>query len=385
MHCVSESARSTSNSVSPTEVNPHPQALAHTSIGEVVLSFLLTVTAREYRSAVSHDYPKPASQFVLPGCTANTSECNATLHTANSVAKNMSLGDQVMNTRTWKRSASSLSGRNNVVTDNAVLSQYISDLSNMTEINTSVASRTDSDSHNVTGSTLMQFGLINRHGWKHHANGTHASGFAANTERSAPTRRHSAVVKDLHTGAISGNVIAKNVSEFRTNKLEVSNSKIYFREIWKSLVSQNRTFSTNKSQPQEKLLLHSADCSGADDCTADDSTADDGSDDDSSVDDKSADDSSFVVQKLVKRDTEDENVDSVTTMTKVKSVLEHVNHHDASEPEQCPALEYIVYTWVLCLVALATALKLYYLVKTTLATVMVTVFTTLFLVASSKE
>ena len=367
---MSESARSTSNPGPSTEVNPHPQALAHTSIGEVVLSFLLTVTAREYRSAVTDDYPKPASQFVPPGCTNNTSECNSTLHTTNSVAKNMSLGDQVMNTRTWKRSASSLSGRNNVMPDNAVLSHYISDLSNLTKINTSVASRNDSDSHNVTGSTLMQFGLINRHAWKRHANGTHKSGFAANTERSARTRRHSAVVKDLDTGVISGNVIAKNVSEFRTNKLEVSNSKIYFHKIWKNLLSQNRTFSTNKSQPQEKLLLRSADCSGADD---------------SSVNDMSADDSSFVVQKLVKRDTEDENVDSVTTTTEVKTVLEHVNHHDASEPEQCPALEYIVYTWVLCLVALATALKLYYLVKTTLATVMVFVFTTLFLVASSKE
>jgi len=390
MHCVSESARNTSTQVLTTEVNSNPQALAHTSIGEMVWSFLLIGTAREYRSALTQDYPKPASQFVLPGCTTNTSECNSTLHTANTVAKNMSLGDQVMNTRTWKRNASSLSGRNNVMPDNAVLSQYISDLSNMTKINTSVASRTDSDSHNVTGSTLVQFGLINRHAWKRRANGTHISGFATNTERSARTRRHSAVVKDLDTGVISGNVIAKNVSEFRTNKLEVSNSTIYFHEIWKNLVSQNRTFSTNKSQPQEELLLHSADCSGADDSSvndgsADDSTIDDGSADDSSVDDKSVDDSSFVVQKLVKRDTEDGNVDSVTNMTKVKSVLEHVNQDDASEPEQCPALEYIVYTWVLCLVALATALKLYYLVKTTLATVMVTVFTTLFLVASSKE
>jgi len=244
--------------------------------------------------------------------------------------------------------------------DNAVLSQYISDLSNMTKINTSVVSRTDSDSHNVTGSTLMQFGLINRHAWKRHANRTDISGFATNTERSARTGRHSAVVKDLDTGVISGNVIAKNVSEFRTNKLEVSNNKIYFHEIWKNLVSQNRTFSTNKSQPQEELLLHSADYSGADD-------------------------SGFVVQKLVKRDTKDEKIDSVTTMSEVNSVLEHGNDQDASEPEQCPALEYIVYTWVLCLVALATALKLYYLVKTTLATVMVSAFTTLYLVASSKE
>jgi galactitol-specific phosphotransferase system IIB component len=238
--------------------------------------------------------------------------------------------------------------------DGDVLSQYISDLSNMTKINTSVASRTDNDSNNITGSTLMQFGLINRPAWKRHANRTHISGFTANTERSARTKRHSAVVKDLDTGVISVDN-PRNVSEFRTNKLEVSNNKIDFHKIWKNLVSQNIPFSTNKSQPQEKLLLHSAD----------DSSVNDRSAGGSSVDDGSADDSSFVVQKLVKRETEDENIDS--------------------ESEQCPALEYIVYTWVLCLVALATALKLYYLVKTTLATVMVSVFTTLFLVASIKE
>nr|CAD7394065.1 unnamed protein product [Timema cristinae] len=43
------------------------------------------------------------------------------------------------------------------------------------------------------------------------------------------------------------------------------------------------------------------------------------------------------------------------------------NHH-----EMCTHPEYIVFTWVLCLVALATCLKLYYLVKTALAAVMVT-------------
>lgn len=123
----------------------------------------------------------------------------------------------------------------------------------------------------------------------------------------------------------------------------------------KNLVRQNRTFSTNKSQLLEKLLLHTAD------------------------------DKSFVVHKQVKRDTEDKHVDSVTTMTEVTSGSKPASCYDASDPEHCPALEYIVYTWVLCLVALATALKLYYLVKTSLATAMVSVFTTLFLVASNKE
>lgn len=47
----------------------------------------------------------------------------------------------------------------------------------------------------------------------------------------------------------------------------------------------------------------------------------------------------------------------------------------------CMHPEYIVFTWVLCLVALATSLKLYYLVKTALAFGMVTVFSILILIA----
>lgn len=46
---------------------------------------------------------------------------------------------------------------------------------------------------------------------------------------------------------------------------------------------------------------------------------------------------------------------------------------------ECRYPEYIVFTWVLCLVALATALKLYYLVKTALALGMVTIYTLLIL------
>lgn len=37
--------------------------------------------------------------------------------------------------------------------------------------------------------------------------------------------------------------------------------------------------------------------------------------------------------------------------------------------------EYLVFTWVLCLIALATTLKLYFLVKTFLASIMVAVYT----------
>lgn len=45
----------------------------------------------------------------------------------------------------------------------------------------------------------------------------------------------------------------------------------------------------------------------------------------------------------------------------------------------CRHPEYIVFTWVLCLIALATALKLYYLIKLFLAVVMVIVYTILIL------
>ncbi|XP_076661441.1 adenylyl cyclase 78C isoform X4 [Halictus rubicundus] len=46
----------------------------------------------------------------------------------------------------------------------------------------------------------------------------------------------------------------------------------------------------------------------------------------------------------------------------------------------CVRPEYIVFTWILCLIALASALKLYYLVKTALATIIVAVYAVLILV-----
>lgn len=42
---------------------------------------------------------------------------------------------------------------------------------------------------------------------------------------------------------------------------------------------------------------------------------------------------------------------------------------------KCVHPEYIVFSWVLCLIALATALKLYYLIKTFLAVILVIVYT----------
>lgn len=47
--------------------------------------------------------------------------------------------------------------------------------------------------------------------------------------------------------------------------------------------------------------------------------------------------------------------------------------------DDCPHPEYIVFTWVLCMIALATALKLYYLIKLFLAIVMVVIYTILIL------
>ncbi|KOX78138.1 Adenylate cyclase type 8 [Melipona quadrifasciata] len=53
---------------------------------------------------------------------------------------------------------------------------------------------------------------------------------------------------------------------------------------------------------------------------------------------------------------------------------------DVSLETTCVRPEYIVFTWILCLIALASALKLYYLVKTALATIIVAVYAVLILV-----
>lgn len=54
----------------------------------------------------------------------------------------------------------------------------------------------------------------------------------------------------------------------------------------------------------------------------------------------------------------------------------------AQSKDACNQPDYLVFTWVLCLIALATGLKLYYLVKTCMAFVMVFIFGALILVAS---
>lgn len=49
-------------------------------------------------------------------------------------------------------------------------------------------------------------------------------------------------------------------------------------------------------------------------------------------------------------------------------------------PGECYRPEYVVFTWILCLVALTSILKLYYLIKTCLAIVNVAMYSGLLLV-----
>lgn len=65
--------------------------------------------------------------------------------------------------------------------------------------------------------------------------------------------------------------------------------------------------------------------------------------------------------------------DNETSMAAMRSC-------DSDKWLDCMHPEYAVFTWVLCLIALASALKLYYLVKTALATVIVLVYALLILV-----
>jgi hypothetical protein len=250
-----------------------------------------------------------------------------------------------------------------VISNRKIVSEYNSDsLGNMTQLNDDnflgqVGLRTNSDS-----------GSRNRTVWNHYP--THDMGDGANRtrahvmEHSVRTKRQSRSVVKSDINIIGDDSSAKDETKFRTRKFIASSKNTnYFGNLWKSLIAQdNNIFSRvhnvrNRGGIQDRVLLHSA----------------------TSVND-------ILAQKRGKRATEDDNG---TTMTEENSVSEPALHSDATsldtngdrEPEQCFAPEYIVYTWVLCLVALATALKLYYLVKTTLASAMVTVFTTLILVA----
>lgn len=57
--------------------------------------------------------------------------------------------------------------------------------------------------------------------------------------------------------------------------------------------------------------------------------------------------------------------------------LEDIALNNNGKLYSCQHPEYIVFTWILCLIALATVLKLYYLVKTTMAAVMVACYISL--------
>lgn len=54
------------------------------------------------------------------------------------------------------------------------------------------------------------------------------------------------------------------------------------------------------------------------------------------------------------------------------------------DTSSCSHPEYIVFTWVLCLIALATGLKLYYLVKTFMASLMVCCYSILISIIFSE-
>lgn len=79
--------------------------------------------------------------------------------------------------------------------------------------------------------------------------------------------------------------------------------------------------------------------------------------------------------------TDSESGDSLKTIPVVSldGTLDLPEVNDVTDP--CSHPEYLVFTWVLCLIALATGLKLYYFVKTFMAFIMVFYYGTLILAA----
>lgn len=79
--------------------------------------------------------------------------------------------------------------------------------------------------------------------------------------------------------------------------------------------------------------------------------------------------------------TDSESGDSLKTI-QVASLDGTLDLPDVKDPpDPCSHPEYLVFTWVLCLIALATGLKLYYFVKTFMAFIMVFYYGTLILAA----
>ncbi|KAJ4437671.1 hypothetical protein ANN_17816 [Periplaneta americana] len=246
--------------------SPSPQALVHSSVGEVFWSLLLTVTARGYRSIPSDSEPTSAKQVALPDCS-NASVCGAV--------------------RTRKRS---------VTSENSATSM--------------------SDSR-TTKNSLGHYGRLNRTAWSRHT--------LQNT------------VKTSSANSVS------HFSSSSSSSLLPNKDSNYSQYLWNSVYN-----STGDDDAEEVNMAN--------------------------------------VSNRLKRETRTKNADDTSTMENEISITTRPEAISSDTKENvdseiCHAPEYIVYTWVLCLVALATALKLYYLVKTTLATVMVSVFTTLILVA----
>lgn len=81
-------------------------------------------------------------------------------------------------------------------------------------------------------------------------------------------------------------------------------------------------------------------------------------------------DCSSKIHSIIKRNANSKTYNSTETITTT-------TEYNFSNKSTCEHPEYIVFMWVLCLIALATALKLYYLIKTCLAVILLTVYTVL--------
>lgn len=78
-------------------------------------------------------------------------------------------------------------------------------------------------------------------------------------------------------------------------------------------------------------------------------------------------------------DYKEHKIEKRSVLPKNSNNESNINTKNTIQDEDCRHPEYVVFMWVLCLIALATALKLYYLIKTVLAVAMVVVFSILIL------
>lgn len=88
------------------------------------------------------------------------------------------------------------------------------------------------------------------------------------------------------------------------------------------------------------------------------------------------------LQGILKISLDEQKNITLTSCLRMKRMVEE-DAIPSEMPRVCEeddSMEYIVFTWVLCLIALAAALKLYYLVKLLLALVMVSVYSTFIII-----